>query len=101
MSAEIDALPNGVRQVVQACADTDGDTKALSLLDEAIAQNGNDRDKFLSSPEQAIVFYTMKRLDDMEEAGFDNAKCEAINAAQATALNDFLPNDPVPKAKVK
>ena len=101
MSAEIDALPNGVRQVVQACADADGETKALSLLEETITDNGGNKDNFLSAVEQAIVFYTMKRLDDLEANGFDNSKCEAINDAQASALNEFLPNGSVPKAKVK
>lgn len=101
MSAEIDALPDGVRQVVQACADADGETKALSLLEETITANGGDRDKFLASAEQAIVFYTMKRLDDLEEAGYDATKGAAINEDQANALNDFLPDGQVPKAKVK
>jgi len=101
MSAEIDALPEGVRQVVQACADADGETKALSLLEETITANGNNREKFLATPEQAIVFYTMKRLDDLEEAGYDATKGATINEDQANALNAFLPDGQVPKAKVK
>lgn len=101
MSAEIDALPEGVRQVVQACADADGETKALSLLEDTITANGGDKEKFLSTPEQAIVFYTMKRLDDLEETGYDATKGAAINDDQATALNAFLPDGQVPRAKVK
>lgn len=100
-SIEISALPDGVRQVVQACADADGETKALSLLEETIAANGGNQEKFLSGVEQAIVYYTMKRLDDMEEAGFDAAKSAQINQDQANALHAFLPDGKVPKAKSK